>query len=146
MRLLSVVLSGDSYSGLWPLSRQASPKPFMKLGGSTLLQKAIERGQASGATDLLIVTNGAHQFLTKDVLSQMSNPPSTTMLLEPKDPASGSAIALAALQCVKQFGADTTMLVLSADHLIPDVDGFVASASEAFELAEQGKIAVFGVS
>ncbi|MBU2407764.1 MAG: mannose-1-phosphate guanylyltransferase/mannose-6-phosphate isomerase, partial [Gammaproteobacteria bacterium] len=137
---------GDSYSGLWPLSRQASPKPFMKLGGSTLLQKAIERGQACGATDLLIVTNGDHQFLTKDVLAQMSGPPSTTMLLEPKDPTRASAIALAALQCARQFSPDTTMLILSADHLVPDVDGFVASAGEAFKLAEQGKIAVFGVS
>jgi mannose-1-phosphate guanylyltransferase/mannose-6-phosphate isomerase len=84
MRLLSVVLSGGSGSRLWPVSRQALPKPFMTLGGSTLLQQAIERGQACGTGDLMVVTNKDHQFLTKDVLRQMSDPPSATYLLSPR--------------------------------------------------------------
>lgn len=146
MRLLSVVLSGGAGSRLWPASRQAFPKPFMKLGGSTLLQKAIERGQACGTDDLMIVTNKDHLFLTKDVLNQMADPPSATLLLEPKGRNTAPAIALAALQCVKQFGGDTVMLVLSADHLVPDVEAFVASASQAFRLAEQGSLVVFGIS
>jgi mannose-1-phosphate guanylyltransferase/mannose-6-phosphate isomerase len=145
MRLLSVVLSGGSGSRLWPLSRQAFPKPFMKLGGSTLLQQAIERGQACGTGDLMVVTNKDHLFLTKDVLRQMSDPPEATLLLEPKGRNTGPAIALAALQCIKQFSGDTVMLVLSADHLVPDVEAFVASASQAFRLAAQGNLVVFGI-
>ncbi|MDM0033323.1 mannose-1-phosphate guanylyltransferase/mannose-6-phosphate isomerase [Variovorax sp. J22P271] len=146
MRLLSVVLSGGAGSRLWPASRQAFPKPFMKLGGSTLLQQAVERGQACGIGDLMIVTNKDHLFLTKDVLRQMADPPETTLLLEPKGRNTGPAIALAALQCIQQFGGDTVMLVLSADHLVPDVEAFVASASEAFRLAEKGALVVFGIS
>lgn len=146
MRLLSVVLSGGSGSRLWPLSRQTFPKPFMKLGGSPLLQQAIERGQACGTGDLMVVTNKDHLFLTKDVLRQMADPPETTLLLEPKGRNTGPAIALAALQCIKQFGGDTVMLVLSADHLVPDVEAFVASASQAFRLATQGHLVVFGIS
>lgn len=146
MRLLSVVLSGGAGSRLWPASRQAFPKPFMKIGGSTLLQQAIERGQACGTGDLMVVTNKDHLFLTKDVLAQMSDPPETTLLLEPKGRNTGPAIALAALQCIKQFSGDTLMLVLSADHLVPDVEAFVASASQAFRLAAQGNLVVFGIS
>jgi len=146
MRLLSVVLSGGTGSRLWPISRQALPKPFMKLGGSTLLQQAIERGQACGTGDLMIVTNKDHQFLTKDVLRQMSDPPSTTYLLEPKGRNTAPAIALAALQCERQFSSDTVMLVLSADHLVPDVEAFVASASVAFRLAQQGALVLFGIA
>ncbi|MFS2102755.1 mannose-1-phosphate guanylyltransferase/mannose-6-phosphate isomerase [Variovorax sp. Varisp85] len=146
MRLLSVVLSGGAGSRLWPASRQAFPKPFMKIGDSTLLQQAIERGQACGTGELLIVTNKDHLFLTKDVLAQMSDPPATTYLLEPKGRNTGPAIALAALQCASQFSGDTVMLVLSADHLVPDVPAFVASASEAFRLAQEGNLVVFGVS
>ena len=145
MRLLSVVLSGGAGSRLWPASRQAFPKPFMKLGGSTLLQQAIERGQACGTGDLMIVTNKDHLFLSKDVLGQMADPPQTTFLLEPKGRNTGPAIALAALQCARDFGGDTVMLVLSADHLVPDVHAFVASASEAFRLAQEGSLVVFGV-
>ena len=146
MRLLSVVLSGGAGSRLWPASRQAFPKPFMKLGGSTLLQQAVERGQACGTGDLMIVTNKDHLFLTKDVLRQMADPPEATLLLEPKGRNTAPAIALAALQCIKQFGGDTVMLVLSADHLVPDVEAFVASASQAFRLATQGNLVVFGIS
>jgi mannose-1-phosphate guanylyltransferase/mannose-6-phosphate isomerase len=145
MRLLSVVLSGGSGSRLWPVSRQALPKPFMRLGGSTLLQQAIERGQACGTGDLMVVTNKDHQFLTKDVLRQMSDPPAATFLLEPKGRNTAPAIALAALQCERQFSGDTVMLVLSADHLVPDVEAFVASASEAFRLAQQGALVLFGI-
>ncbi|MDM0049033.1 mannose-1-phosphate guanylyltransferase/mannose-6-phosphate isomerase [Variovorax sp. J22R115] len=146
MRVLSVVLSGGSGSRLWPLSRQGFPKPFMKLGDSTLLQQAIERGQACGTGDLMVVTNQDHLFLTKDVLRQMSDAPETTLLLEPKGRNTGPAIALAALECIKKFGGDTVMLVLSADHLVPDVEAFVASASQAFRLAAQGSLVVFGIS
>ncbi len=146
MRVLSVVLSGGAGSRLWPVSRQAFPKPFMKLGGTTLLQQAIERGQACGTGDLMIVTNKDHFFLTKDVLGGMSDPPDTTYLLEPKGRNTAPAIALAALQCEQQFGSDTVMLVLSADHLVPDVEAFVASASEAFRLASEGALVVFGIA
>jgi mannose-1-phosphate guanylyltransferase len=118
----------------------------MKLGGTTLLQQAIERGQACGTGDLMVVTNQDHLFLTKDVLRQMSDAPDATLLLEPKGRNTGPAIALAALECIKKFGGDTVMLVLSADHLVPDVEAFVASASQAFRLAVKGSLVVFGIS
>lgn len=145
MRLLSVVLSGGAGSRLWPISRQAFPKPFMKLGGSTLLQQAVERGQACGIGELMLVTNKDYLFLTKDVLKQMADPPNATLLLEPKGRNTAPAIVLAALKCSRQFSGDTVMLVLSADHLVPDVEAFVASASQAFRLAAQGALVVFGV-
>jgi mannose-1-phosphate guanylyltransferase/mannose-6-phosphate isomerase len=118
----------------------------MKLGESTLLQQAIERGQACGTGDLMIVTNKDHLFLTKDVLGQMADPPQTTLLLEPKGRNTGPAIALAALQCIRQYSGDTVMLVLSADHLVPDVEAFVASAQQAFRLATKGALVVFGIN
>ena len=146
MRLLSVVLSGGVGSRLWPASRQAFPKPFMKLGGSTLLQQAIERGQACGTDDLMIVTHKDHLFLSKDVLRGMDDPPRTTFLLEPQGRNTGPAVALAALQCSRQFGGDTVMLVLPADLLVPDVPAFVASAGEAVRLAQEGALVVFGIN
>ena len=35
--LIPIVLSGGSGTRLWPVSREAFPKPFMKLGGSLSL-------------------------------------------------------------------------------------------------------------
>lgn len=145
MRLLSVVLSGGSGTRLWPVSRQTYPKPFMQIGGSSLLQQAIERGQACGTGDLLVVTNQDHLFHTQNVLEQMADAPDTAFLLEPKGRNTGPAIALAALYCEKHLSPDTVMLVLSADHLVPNVEAFVASATEAVRLAQQGALVVFGI-
>ena len=146
MRLLSVVLAGGSGSRLWPLSRQACPTPFLKLGGSTLLQQAIERGQAANGSQLYIVTTKENQFLAEDVLRQLPQPPATTLLLESESRGTGPAIALAALQCARQFGGDTVMLVLPADHLVPDTQAFAASVADAAKLAVQGRLVVWGIS
>ncbi|MDP3135434.1 MAG: sugar phosphate nucleotidyltransferase, partial [Burkholderiaceae bacterium] len=119
MKLVSVVLSGGAGTRLWPASRQAYPKPFMKLGGSCLLAQAIQRGQACGTDELVIITNQDHLYLTRSVIDQLGDPPNTSYLLEPKGRNTGPAIALAALHCARVHGPDAVLMVLAADHLIP---------------------------
>lgn len=145
MKLISVVLSGGAGTRLWPTSRQAFPKPFIALGGSPLLQQAIERGQACGADETLIVTNQDYLFLTRDLLANLQDPPKTRYLLEPKGRNTAPAIALAALACAQSHGSDVVMLVLPADHLIPDTEAFVSCALEAARSALQGQLVVFGI-
>lgn len=145
MKLISVVLSGGAGTRLWPVSRQAFPKPFMRLAGKALLEQAIERGQACGTDELLVVTNQDHLFLTQNLISEMRDPPHTTYLLEPIGRKTGPAIALAALAVNKEYGPDAVMLVLPADHLIPDTPGFVANALTAVRYAQKGQLVVFGI-
>lgn len=145
MKLVSVVLSGGAGTRLWPASRQAFPKPFMKLGGRTLLEQAINRGQACGTDHLLMVTNQDYLFLTQGLLAEMADPPHPHYLLEPKGRNTAPAIALAALACQQAHGEDAVMLVLPADHLIPDSEAFVANALEAARLAQAGHLVVFGI-
>jgi mannose-1-phosphate guanylyltransferase / mannose-6-phosphate isomerase len=146
MTLISVVLSGGAGARLWPVSRQAHPKPFMKLGGSSLLQQAIERGQACGTDDAIIVTNQDYLFLSRDVISELADPPHVRYLLEPRGRNTAPAIALAAMACAQQIGPEAVMLVLPADHLIPDTESFVVCALEAAHQARQGQLVVFGIS
>lgn len=145
MKLVSVVLSGGAGTRLWPASRQAYPKPFMKLGGRTLLEQAVSRGQACGTDHLIVVTNQDHLFLTQGLLAEMSDPPHPHYLLEPNGRNTAPAIALAALACQKLHGDDAVMLVLPADHLIPDTKSFVANALEAARHALDGRLVVFGI-
>lgn len=145
MKLVSVVLSGGAGTRLWPASRQAYPKPFMKLGGRTLLEQAISRGQACGTDHLIVVTNQDHLFLTQGLIAEMADPPVPHYLLEPKGRNTAPAIAIAALACRQQHGDDAVMLVLPADHLIPDTESFVANALEAARHALDGHLMVFGI-
>jgi mannose-1-phosphate guanylyltransferase / mannose-6-phosphate isomerase len=146
MKLISVIISGGGGTRLWPVSRQELPKPFMHLGASTLLQQAVERGQSCGALETLIVTNQDYLELTLDVLSGLNDPPYARFLLEPKGRNTAPAIAQAALACEAAYGPESIMLVLPADHLIPDTSAFVACALEAARLAETGQLVVFGIA
>jgi mannose-1-phosphate guanylyltransferase/mannose-6-phosphate isomerase len=145
MKLISVVLSGGAGTRLWPASRQAYPKPFMKLGGTALLEQAIARGQACGASEALIVTNQDHLFLTQNLIAEMNDQPRTKYLLEPKGRNTAPAIALAALAVAQTHGPDAVMLVLPADHLIPDNSAFVADAMRAAAVARKGQLVTFGI-
>ena len=145
MKLIPVVLCGGAGTRLWPVSREAAPKPFMKIGGKTLLQQAIERGQACGAADVLIVANQDHFFLTKDVVGALADPPRTDYILEPVGRNTAPAVALAALDIAERYDPDAVMLVLSADHLIPETSAFVANVLQAARQAELGYLSVFGV-
>src|SRR4051812_19991586 len=145
MKLVPVVLSGGAGTRLWPASRQGFPKPFMKLGGSTLLAQAIMRAQDCGTDELLLITNEDYLFLSKEVVDELEDPPRTHYLLEPKGRNTAPAIALAALHCEQVHGPDAVMIVLPADHLIPDIKAFVACAMEAAQVAQQGQLVVFGI-
>ena len=67
--IVPVILSGGAGTRLWPLSREAAPKPFMPLpDGETLLGKTAHRATAiPGARGLVTVTNRDYYFRTKDV-------------------------------------------------------------------------------
>lgn len=110
------------------------------------MQQAIERGQACGTDNSIIVTNQDYLFLTRDVINELGDPPHARYLLEPRGRNTAPAIALAALATAHEHGPEAVMLVLPADHLIPDTEAFVANALEASHQARQGQLVVFGIS
>ena len=146
MKFVSVILAGGAGSRLWPVSRQALPKPFMKVGGSTLFEQAIRRGSACGTDDCIVVTNRDHYFLCDAELKKANAAYTPSYLLEPEGRNTAPAIALAALSAVEKHGEDVILLVLSADHLIPDDNVFVKDVLEAKRQAEIDNIVVFGVT
>src|SRR5450432_1446721 len=128
MTLVPIILSGGAGTRLWPLSREAAPKPFMALpDGDTLLGKTFARACGlDGVAGLVTITNRDYYFHTKDVLAGAvaEAPRRVTYLLEPFGRNTGPAIALGALYTEAVFGADATLVVMPADHLIRDQRGF----------------------
>lgn len=148
MALVPVILSGGAGTRLWPLSRESSPKPFMMLpDGETLLAKTIMRAVALPNVGALItVTNRDYYFHTKDVYAGAGvPPPKVSYLLEPFGRNTAAAVALAAMHAEATLGADSTLLVLPADHLIRDAAAFAAAVERAASLAHDGWLATFGI-
>ncbi|HVH33768.1 MAG TPA: sugar phosphate nucleotidyltransferase, partial [Tahibacter sp.] len=66
--LIPVILSGGAGTRLWPVSRSAYPKPFMRLAdGESLLYKTLDRALAvADEGHVLTVTGRDYYFLTRD--------------------------------------------------------------------------------
>jgi len=142
--LIPVILSGGAGTRLWPVSREAHPKPFMRIGGGkSLLVQTYERAQAvSPQCAPLIVTNRDYYLRSHDELSSQRVAPH--YLLEPVGRNTAPAIALAALWAVQQK-SDACLLVMPADHLITDTPAFQRAAQHAEMLAKDGFVVLFGI-
>lgn len=150
--LLPIILSGGVGSRLWPLSREAHPKPFIKpfikLGdGQSLFQKSyIRASNVSNADEIVTVTNRDLFFYSKDELQAIGGSASkNTFLLEPVGRNSAAAISIAAHYALGAHGADCIMLVMPADHLVHDMEAFSQAVKQAEKLAAQGKLVTFGI-
>ena len=145
MQIIPVILSGGSGTRLWPLSRKEYPKQYLPLAGdNTMLQETILRlNGLDNLTDPIIVCNADHRFLVAEQCQQIGikNP---IILLEPVGRNTAPAIAAAALQSLRD-SEDSTLLVLSADHVIQDVDAFHKAISIAKQQAQSGKLVTFGI-
>ncbi|WP_026289927.1 mannose-1-phosphate guanylyltransferase/mannose-6-phosphate isomerase [Thioalkalivibrio sulfidiphilus] len=142
--MIPVILSGGSGTRLWPLSRESHPKQFLPLtgGSKSLLQSTVERIVGfPGARAPLVVCNEEHRFLVAEQLRQLDVQPEA-ILLEPVGRNTAPAVALAALA---QPDPDSLLLVMPADHVIPNVAAFHAALSAGLELASMGRLVTFGV-
>jgi mannose-1-phosphate guanylyltransferase/mannose-6-phosphate isomerase len=137
----AVILAGGSGSRLWPLSRQNLPKQFLVLDGDvSLLQTTINRlSPVIDGKRVLIVTQEAH---AKGEAYHVLRPYQT--LFEPIGRNTAPAIALAAAYLMAD-GTDPVMVVLPADHIIKDEEGFREHLSVAIAAAESGRLITFGI-
>ena len=145
--LIPVILSGGAGTRLWPVSRQAHPKPFMRLvDGESLAEKTLDRAlQATGARSTLTVTARDYFFLTRDIYNQRAPDLDHDFILEPLARNTAPAIALAAFRVRDRFGPDTRMLVLPADHLVRDQKAFDRAVAAADSLARQDYLVCLGI-
>tara|TARA_B100000795_G_scaffold269056_1_gene257388 strand:+ start:1974 stop:3398 length:1425 start_codon:yes stop_codon:yes gene_type:complete len=144
-KLIPVILSGGSGKRLWPLSRTEYPKQYFQLASEkTMLQETILRlNGLENLADPIIICHDSHRFLVAEQCLQIGikNP---TILLEPIGRNTAPAIAAAALQSLKDSD-DATLLVLSADHVIQDIEAFHQAINVARAQVKSGMLTTFGV-
>lgn len=148
--LVPVILSGGAGTRLWPVSREGQPKPFMALpDGQTLLHKTYCRAadllSGEGEGEIVTVTNRDYYFQSKDHFVAAKLRPRGHFVLEPVGRNTAPAIAVAALAIRERHGDQATLVVMPADHLIRDQEGFARAVEHAAALADAGHLVTFGV-
>ncbi len=147
--LIPVILSGGAGTRLWPVSRRAYPKPFMKLAnGKTLAELTMQRALplATNGT-VMTVTSRDYYFITRDLYREIDgiDMDRQLYLLEPTGRNTAPAVALAALTIADRFGDEALMLVMPADHLIRDQKAFEETVKAACVTAADGHLTTFGI-
>ena len=141
--LIPVIMAGGSGSRLWPVSRSMYPKQFQSLTGSrTMLQATAQRVIPLTDQKPLLVCNEDHRFIAAEQMRGVDTP--CEIILEPVGRNTAPAVALAALHATKN-DVDARLLVLAADHLIRDEDGFRQKIETAVRFAEAGALVTFGI-
>ncbi len=140
-----VILSGGSGTRLWPLSRAAHPKQFLKLvTDRSLLQETAARNLADvGFAAPLVVCNQDHRFLVADQLGELGVKPQV-ILLEPLARNTGPAITAAALW-LQARDPDALMLVQPSDHVIDTPADFHRAVMRGLPAAQAGRLVTFGI-
>ncbi len=145
MHYYPVILTGGAGSRLWPVSREFYPKPLLSLfGDQTLLQDtAIRLDSIDTVGNPVFVCNEEHRFLVAEQVRALGKEPEA-ILLEPEGRNTAPALTIAALYLVDKE-PDAMMVVMPADHVIPDSKAFTAAVEQGGKLAAEGYLVTFGV-
>ena len=145
MSVYPVILTGGAGSRLWPLSREHYPKPLLPLFGKrTLLQDTATRlTELPGVQAPVFVCNEEHRFLVAEQVQALGKK-AGAILLEPEGRNTAPALTIAALYLLEK-DPDAVMVVMPADHVIPDAGVFQAAVAQGVALANAGRLVTYGV-
>ena len=145
--IVPLILCGGSGTRLWPLSRESYPKQFLSIKKEdkfSLLQKTVQRIQPlKNLKNPILVCNEQHRFIVAEQMRNL-NIDDFTILLEPFGRNTAPAITIGALKAL-EIEENPTLLVLSSDHEINDVEKFLTTIDFGLNLSENNKLVTFGV-
>src|ERR1700758_2676919 len=144
-KIFPVILSGGSGSRLWPLSREGFPTQRLPLAGSrTMLQEtALRTADPAHFQPVMVVANAEHRFVIAEQLRE-AGARAPTIVLEPMAKNTAPAVAAAAL-IAAEADPEALILVMPADHAVPDKAGFVAAVRSGAPAARDGALVLFGI-
>ena len=142
--IYSVILAGGKGERFWPKSRGLLPKQLIAITSEkTMLEETIARIEPFTLREHVVIVST--QNLMPSILAAVPNFPINNILLEPCGRNTAPAIGLAAVFIEKE-DPDATMVVLPADHYIPDRDSFADAIRFAAGIAGERKALVtFGI-
>jgi mannose-1-phosphate guanylyltransferase/mannose-1-phosphate guanylyltransferase/mannose-6-phosphate isomerase len=144
-KIFPVILSGGSGSRLWPLSRESFPKQLLALAGehSMLQGTALRVADPALFHPVMVVANAEHRFVIAEQLRVIGQE-TPTLVLEPVARNTAPAVAVAALLASAQ-DPDALILVMPADHAVPDKQTFLDAVMAGAPAARSGALVLFGI-
>jgi mannose-1-phosphate guanylyltransferase / mannose-6-phosphate isomerase len=142
--IIPVIIAGGAGTRLWPVSRSGSPKQFLRLGqDTTLLHQTLERCKGEGFDDRpIIVSAEDNRGQLLSVVHSLGV--KADLVLEPMQRNTCAAVAAGALRASER-NPGAIVLVLAADHHIPDVQAFQQAVFASAAAAADGHLITFGV-
>ena len=125
------------------VTQDVSKTVLKLLHDETMLQKTLLRLGGLKHDAPIIVCNNEHRFIVAEQARQIDIE-DLSIILEPFGKNTAPAIAVAALHATAQ-AEDPVLLVLSADHEIPDEGAFHNAVAQAQSLAQAGNLVAFGI-
>lgn len=148
--IIPVILCGGSGTRLWPESREAKPKQFLKLFNEySLLQNTVRRAIAvSGANPDHIVCVCLESLapMVAEQLTELDPRTAQHILKEPSARNTAAAVAYAARYVEQTFGAESVMWILPSDHFVGREDALAQALNAAVGAAVSGALVTFGIS
>jgi mannose-1-phosphate guanylyltransferase/mannose-6-phosphate isomerase len=138
-----MVLAGGRGERLWPLSRAAQPKPFLRFGDrKSLLGATLDRAGALAPRGRIRIVAG--ESLIGSIRKDLGKAWVLRTLREPAARNTGGACLLAA-HWLQRRDPQATMLMLPSDHRISGAAAFRRAVARARRLAERGFLVTFGI-
>jgi len=140
----AVILAGGVGERLWPKSRATKPKHLQPIVGErTMIQQTVDRLEGLVPPERIYVVTAKEQRGL--VLEQLPQLDGANVFGEPVGRNTAPAIALAAAALSKR-DPDATMLALSADHVVRDLDVFRRTLADCCTAAEAtGGLVTIGI-
>jgi mannose-1-phosphate guanylyltransferase len=139
--LFVLLNAGGGGTRLWPRSRNATPKQFLKLfGKKTLTQITVERFAKLIPWEKIIIVTTSDDY-KKEILNELPDLPSANIIVEPGRKNTAPAHGLGALFIIKR-DTDAVILTSPTDHLVAPDEKYLEAMLIAAEVAYRGDILV----
>lgn len=140
----AVIMAGGIGARFWPRSREKAPKQLLEIiGKGTMIQATVQRiSDLITPENILVVTNKVFQEAVAKQLPQLS---SENFIIEPLGRNTAPCIGLAALH-IRRHDPEAVMVVLPADHIMQNEEGFRSLVRLAIWVAyESGSLITVGI-
>lgn len=130
----AVIMAGGVGTRFWPMSRQETPKQFLKLfSDQTLLQQTVNRLNGFiQPENVMVITNNDYKKIVYEQLSEVNE---SYIIGEPVAKNTAPCIASAAAILLED-DPDAVMIVMPADHEIENINELLCVFESAVETAK----------